>query len=77
MVISRLLRATMVAGDSAPDKGLQPSPSGGSVRADAAANTAADGHALTRAALSHSIGRPRDRQIARGPGVCRARGTNA
>jgi hypothetical protein len=40
MVISRLLRATMVAGDSTPDKGPQPSPSGGSVRADTAANTA-------------------------------------
>jgi hypothetical protein len=41
MVISRLLRATMVAGDSTPDKGPHPSPSGRSVRADAAGNTAA------------------------------------
>jgi hypothetical protein len=40
MVISRLLRATMVAGDLAPSKGPQPTPTSGSARGDASTNAA-------------------------------------
>ena len=56
MVISRLLAATMVAGDPAPRKGPNPPPSGGSARADAAANAQrqrrAEGAASERRPLS-------------------------